>query len=1498
MSKSKFEIPIWAKIDKPVWVESFDSSGKEVVEYFEGNIVSIDEAARQLAVRLQHTNEERTIKSNVLLERNPLPTILNDLADTLILNDAELLKHLELRFRKSLIHSYCGPTLLIVNPYRRVEHEMADETREEILSHLKRRSLANAKPHIWTTSSIAFDSMIEQQRNQAICISGESGSGKTESTKRCLEFITQIKSASKTVFKVSVEEQILRCNPLLECLGNAKTQVNDNSSRFGKYSVLFIDKVKRNVRGASIQNYLLEKSRVTNLGKDERSYHVFYSMCRFMPSELRQKYLLNNNGNNCVMEQFRYLSRSGLYATPRVNDQEFFDDVMHSLQFLDFGQHEQEAFWKTLSAVLQIGNIEVDISSFEEGSSGCSVTRNQAFRNVTALLGVDQEVLEKGLTHRKIKIGAEVNWAPSAPDKVRSAVDTLARELYSRLFNWVIKRLNRTLHPKSFDESSFLTIGILDIFGFEIFKSNSLEQLFINFANERLQGLYIDYIFKNEKRIFEEEGLSEYTHLIVYKDNKPIIEALENNRSPPGTFDLLDQMSNTNRTDKEYFNELKRLHKPDILYYPSIIKNDADYNFSVRHTARDVQYFTLGFVEKNTEELQVALYEAVQTGQEDVVGVFNEALNVPLADQALSLPPGGKKQTLSVKFRKSMDDLIKQLGGCNCHFVRCLKPNELKKADFWNPLLVLQQIRYMGLLDSLKIRKNSFPFRYTYQSFFEIFQDLDMSGSGNRNFKTLVKEEADFGVLVKELLKHCGVEFGVKDLLFGKTKVFLNERLKVALERALQLSQRQKREALAVIQAAYRTHLMKATVREETVRMAGVISLSRDFLCSWGAKAEAMKFKRLIRLVVRLQLRYRRVVQRRQARLKAFNMLLIVKHLNLYKFSTKVNYLYFFKNKVRMLSEMLDRKMKESKVKFCRSVVEQCVNKAWSVVLHNQEHDLASLIQRSYRSHLLRAGRTVEITAFRKRVLESKANNAAKTIQKHVRGFLVRSRLSRLVRAANRVKGFFRTRWLRTYFLRVREATGRIQRAMRKYFVRKHTIEASLGLFMKTNGTLVESVRRLEHAILFADFTHPANLTNVDDFVRMPFYEHSRTLDFGSGNFKLFLPGPAKVASQVRLFALPIDLNVHIDSTNVYERTWAFEFVNVMKGLAKKQQNLIHVEVGESFTVALTDENEVFTWGLNDFGQCGYKIKRRSKVGVGVQENEGFCSFQKKNKGLGGVMVRAVSAGKDHALMVDEGNCLVGWGRCDDRQLVNRAEGKEGLWVLDSVQFPVKGVVSREHYNYLLSGEGKVYGWLSKDSDKLTDEVSLRHRPDCLRTVPSTDPVSSSRNGIQLLSFSESVTIGLIELGTDFALFLSEQGLVYSCGQNEFGQLGHGHQQTVSHPQVVAEFKSRNEKVAELSAGHKHFVAKTSVGNLFTCGYNRQGQLGLGDCSDRSTPAVVKLMLSKSDSLVPLKVQAGVTFTMVLMINKQVWFAGNSGSQRADQFSCTLTRLDYESKAA
>jgi myosin-5 len=1493
MNKVPPEIPIWAKNGRKVWVEVRDSTGAEVIEYLSGTISFLDFDTRVLRVRMNENGEEKQFKGDQILDRTETDDLYNDLGDIPILNDAEILHNLQLRYNKNLIHCFCGPTLIVINPYKKIDHEESDDTRNRIIKGLVEKRVKDLPPHIWTISALAFDSMLAQQQNQAICISGESGAGKTECTKKCLEFITQLKGESRSLTFVPIEQKILSCNPILEAFGNAKTFRNDNSSRFGKYTVLFIERHKKNVRGASIQNYLLEKSRITNLAKEERNYHIFYAMCRFMPAKKMQKYHLLGSNGRCNLEDFNYLNQSSIFEVPKVNDQEFYEDVCKGFNDLNFHKEQKDAIWRILASVLLIGNFTVDGSTFQEGSKSCSIKKDNNWSKVGQLLEGDLQSFEEALTYKVIKVGTTVTKSPLSPSKVRTYIDTLTRELYNRMFNWIVKKLNITLLPKNLQDPSFLTIGVLDIFGFEIFAKNSLEQMFINYANERLQGLYVDYIFKNECRIFEEEGLGKYTSLIVYKDNKSLVLSLDNPKLPPGLFDLLDQTCSLNKTDDVFHNELQKNHKAsEHMSFPKIQKN---LSFTVRHTARDVEYLADSFVEKNKEEFPEFLQKFINTCKTSIVGIFNNTLDHPIKEEPeLVDPKKGRQLSLGFKFRRDMDDLVNQLAKCYCHFVRCLKPNELKKANLWNPPLALMQVRYMGLLDSLKIRKNSFPFRYTYTKFFEIFQDIDISPEAQKSFSKLEAERANFESLSKNLLAHCGIKMTERDLLFGRTRIFLNERLKVDLEKALILKQKQKKEALQVIQELYKSFVRRRDITVFAKTTDKSIRISRDLLRSWTAKIDGMRFKFMMKMIRRMQARFRMNRALRLQRLKTHNMHLITSYLGVFKFTKIIQYMLYHKRKLAVIQAMMDRRIKESQLRFCRSQVLRCIEISWSKIKQRKDHVSSLAIQRVFRAYALRLQRKSDFLMLTKKIETSRDNRAAVAIQRIVRGYLIKSRFKRLNDSAKKIQGVWRTKCMRRYFLNIRMSVGILQRFLKKYFVRQKEIRQATNKFVAQFGTILQTVSRLEYDILYSDLEKFTNLKNVNDYTKLPFFQFKKHPDFGYKNYRHFVPKVQEHDgnSKVKLLTCLTDINVQADSTSIYYSTWANEFVALLKQLNSKNKRLVHLEIGETFSLAVSEDGEVFSWGLNDFNQCGRMSEGPYSQYNGSMEASGYTMSLGKVKSLSSTVVRTLSAGNDHTLLVDEGNNVYTWGRNSEGQLgLSHSRTVSDVVVLNNIKDAIKLAVTKENKSYAVTFEGKVLYWPAPKKETHNPDLYFADRR--LNPYMTTNGQAKPQNTFAYLEFPPKITISALNLGTEFTFFVSDGGLAFALGTNEYGQLGLGDTEPRSSPTLVSFFKENNEKVIEVSCGNKHAIARTNIGRIYTWGLNSEGQLGLNDRQTRHFPTKVTFAESKLAKVYPRSVQAGFNSVQILLENKVLYYAGKMGFNDKRE-SIKPSRLPYE----
>lgn len=371
--KRQFEVPKWAEEPgKAVWVEITNDEG-EPQEYIPGSIVSYDPKSKQCKIKYNDDRKSDDVDGDKVLQMNLDPPYLSDLCDVQPLNNAELLLNLEKRYKNDDIFCDCGPTLLCINPNKFIKKLYTDEQRDDTYDWAKCLHNETPVPHIWTLSAKAYRQMFEHKKKQATCISGESGAGKTYNTRAVMAFITQLMQDPKDSSETPIEDRIFACNPILEAFGNATTVRNDDSSRFGKYFEMWVDTSEKVIKGASINNYLLEKSRISYQAKTERNYHVFYALATYCSDDDREKLFLNNDGKKCKIDKFKYCSMSGRTVNDKVDDKEFYEGIEAGFKRLNFTEDERFMVWSMVSAVLQIGNLSLDKGSYVESEAPCQI---------------------------------------------------------------------------------------------------------------------------------------------------------------------------------------------------------------------------------------------------------------------------------------------------------------------------------------------------------------------------------------------------------------------------------------------------------------------------------------------------------------------------------------------------------------------------------------------------------------------------------------------------------------------------------------------------------------------------------------------------------------------------------------------------------------------------------------------------------------------------------------------------------------------------------------------------------------------------------------------------------------------------------------------------------------------------------------------------------------------------------------------------------------------
>lgn len=599
--------------------------------------------------------------------------------------------NLKKRYEKDCIYSYIGHVLISVNPYKRIEWL----TNERALQDYRGKQRIEMPPHVFALADDMYRTMINEQESQCVIISGESGAGKTEASKLIMQYIAN--NCGKTADVTRVRDIIMDSNPLLEAFGNAKTIRNNNSSRFGKYMEIQFDR-GGDPRGGRISNYLLEKSRVVYQNKDERCFHIFYILLAGADSQLRDELRLVDPAS------YHYLNQGACYTVDDMNDAQEYQDVVKAMNTMGFSNPERNEIFRLLSAILWLGNIE-----FGEKNEESYITNEDCLTLFAWLIQSDVEICRKALCKRTISTGTGGRSARvstyEVPQKAVEAIysrDALAKALYSRLFDYIISRVNQSLGWVTQGELSIL--GILDIYGFEIFDNNGFEQLCINYVNEKLQQIFINLTLKEEQEEYSREQIK--WEPIDFFNNKICCDLIESKRNPIGILTLLDDTCNFPQGTDEKF--LAKLHEHHSTHNHFIAGGQGI--FKIKHYAGDVEYNVDGMCDKNRDTLYNDLINLAQCTSSSLLPL--------LFPESKTSDDKRRPTTAGFKLKESCQDLVLALSQCHPHYIRCIKPNDKKAANTFTEDRVHHQVKYLGLLENVKVRRAGYAYRQLYDKFF------------------------------------------------------------------------------------------------------------------------------------------------------------------------------------------------------------------------------------------------------------------------------------------------------------------------------------------------------------------------------------------------------------------------------------------------------------------------------------------------------------------------------------------------------------------------------------------------------------------------------------------------------------------------------------------------------------------------------------------------------------------------------------------------------------
>uniref|UniRef100_A0A8C4I526 Myosin, heavy chain 10, non-muscle n=1 Tax=Dicentrarchus labrax TaxID=13489 RepID=A0A8C4I526_DICLA len=701
-----------------------------------------EERGDEVVVELAENGKKAVVNKDDIQKMNPPKfSKVEDMAELTCLNEASVLHNLKDRYYSGLIYTYSGLFCVVINPYKNLPIYS-----DNIIEMYRGKKRHEMPPHIYAISESAYRCMLQDREDQSILCTGESGAGKTENTKKVIQYLAHVASSHKGRKDHNIpgelERQLLQANPILESFGNAKTVKNDNSSRFGKFIRINFD-VTGYIVGANIETYLLEKSRAIRQAKDERTFHVFYQLLAGAGEHLKSDLLLEGFNN------YRFLS-NGNIPIPGQQDKDNFQETMEAMHIMSFAHEEILAMLKVVSSVLQFGNI---IFKKERNTDQASMPDNTAAQKLCHLLGMNVMEFTRAILSPRIKVGRDYVQKAQTKEQADFAVEALGKATYERLFRWLVHRINKALDRTKRQGASF--IGILDIAGFEIFQLNSFEQLCINYTNEKLQQLFNHTMFILEQEEYQREGI-EWSFIDFGLDLQPCIDLIERPANPPGVLALLDEECwFPKATDKTFVDKLTQEQGTHTKFQkPRQLKDKAD--FCIIHYAGKVDYKADEWLMKNMDPLNdnvaTLLHQStdkfvaelwkdeIQTIQRASFYDNVTSLDEPAVDRIVGLDQvagmnetafgatyktkKGMFRTVGQLYKESLTKLMATLRNTNPNFVRCIIPNHEKRAGKLEPHLVLDQLRCNGVLEGIRICRQGFPNRIVFQEFRQRYEIL------------------------------------------------------------------------------------------------------------------------------------------------------------------------------------------------------------------------------------------------------------------------------------------------------------------------------------------------------------------------------------------------------------------------------------------------------------------------------------------------------------------------------------------------------------------------------------------------------------------------------------------------------------------------------------------------------------------------------------------------------------------------------------------------------
>ena len=1411
------------------------------------------------------------------------------MAYTKNINEMDLLYNLKNRLNEKKTFTNVGPTLIIVNPFSFIEniynHEKIEYYKEK---HEKENPDLREKitePHLYDLVLISIRDLLKKNaKNQSLIISGESGAGKTEATKNAMECITyyfsKFKINKNNDNEISLEKKILNCNPILEAFGNAKTIRNDNSSRFGKYV-----KIKLNnnnvIVGASMITYLLEKSRICELNSKERNYHIFYYLLKGANDDLLSELFLKRD-----FKYYKYLwqniNENQVFEVSSINDKECFDDIINCFKSTNFTDNDIKTIFKVVSSVLLLGNIK-----FKINNNICICENEDILNNICTLLKVDKNKLETSLTRKYLPI-QKVFGGFFKEEEIKNFTDALAKDLYNKLFLWIIKKLNRTL-DSSLNNNDIKYIGLLDIFGFECFDNiNSIEQLCINYTNEQLQQLYIKDIFESDKLEFKKENLEDKIYLLnaTYKDNKDVIRLikiffnrLRDLKEDKQIYDMV----------KNFDNDIKKPPKNDKRF-PKIKQNKfsvpkfSSLNFTVEHTAKNVIYNSKNFIEKNKDEIKESVIDCLIESQDEIIRMiytnttskeeFEEEKNNIFEERKSVNKIKITNKYLGMKFCNEMKNLKQELKLCDHHYVRCLKPNEEKKPFLFYSNFVFNQIQYLGILATIQVRKNGFPIRRLYNEFYENFKYVIhcfINFDENINFVEICKG------IIKELLGNDYDEKKIEEVcLFGKNKIFIKQDFNLLLENKKKEILNKKIHCSNVIKSAIK--YLKKTNNVYKIRNS--ITNIQNYFKINQSKIDLIRKKNIINII---QSFYFTNQENENFKNKIDNYKIIQNNLKIihakYLISQKKNLLQFLKYRIQIYIKKISKIQRENMRLFVQKIIENTREK----IMYIEYNKIWKKLNPFFISLLIRKKNT--------NLVKKAKILARENMFKEVMGrFQLSCFLYKIEMKKDKTKkilNYASCKIFQNYYKNLKKNIIIIQQYINVKLNKKEIFDKiNSKYFLENSLNNIENENKNILKNIFPNYTSQNNSNNkiknkllINSNIKKEFElipvkiltsRNQNKLNLLKNSIQKTLNNTFNEIKKnpnlpefnyyfpiIKIFAKILDIDI---LTNNYEYTdydWSEEFDKIYKKNIKNDTPIQIINLGNCHSILINNEGKVYSWGWNNYSQCGDFSLNTNINNISKNNNLNNSSYlpilnYKKNNidiPLNYNNIQNTILGDDYTILLDKTGSLISFGNNDKGQLGMGNNLKTNYPQFNKkFQNEILDIKSTENMNIFLTKKHDIYIYILSKNENLI--------------IPKK------------LSLNKKLHIEKISTGKNFAILLNKNGICYSIGNNTFNECGIENDKNFNIiPKEIISLSNYNERIIQIKCGFKHVVCVSIIGNVYSWGNNSFGQLGRKN-SILNKPSIIDIKNEKGNKEKIIQISAGFRSSFFLTNNREIYYCG------------------------